>query len=64
MKSFLKWTATIGGFAIGGVIAWTVMQAGRERLRSALSRAEQIADSTRQTLEQTQQVLHDVRTSV
>lgn len=64
MKSFFKWTATIGGFAIGGVIAWNVMQAGRERLRSALSRAEQIADSTRQTLEQTQQVLHDVRTSV
>lgn len=64
MKSFLKWTAAIGGVAVGGVIAWNVVQAGRERLRTALSRAEQIADSTRQTLEQTQQVLHQVKTSV
>ena len=64
MKSFLKWTATIGGVAIGGLVAWNLVEAGRKRLRNALDRAEQIADSTRQTLEQTQQVLHDVKTSV
>ena len=64
MKSFLKWTATLGGLAVGGLIAYNLVQAGRDRLRSALDRAEKIADSTRQTLEQTQQVLHEVKTSV
>lgn len=64
MKSFLKWTAAIGGVAVGGVVAWNLIQAGRARLRNALDRAERIADSTRQTLEQTQQVLHEVKTSV
>lgn len=64
MKNFLKWSATIAGFAIGGVVAWNVVQAGRARLREALARAEQIADSSRETLEHTQEALHEARTSI
>jgi hypothetical protein len=64
MKSFLKWTATLAAITAGGVMIWNAVQAGRVRMRSALGRAEQIADSTRQTLEDTQSVLHDLRTSM
>ncbi|HEY2433008.1 MAG TPA: hypothetical protein VGI12_10080 [Vicinamibacterales bacterium] len=64
MKTFLKWSAAIAGVWAGGVLAWSVVEAGRQRMRSALGRAEAIADRTRATLEETEAALHDLRTSV
>jgi len=64
MKSFFTWTATIATVSIGAVIGWTLVQAGRRRLRTALERAERVADATRVTLEETESALHEMRTSV
>jgi hypothetical protein len=64
MKSFLKWTVTIAAFGIGSAMAWRAVQAGRERLRNALDRAEGVANQTQKALEQTEAALHEMKTSV
>lgn len=64
MKSFVKWTATIAGVAIGGMLAWRAVQAGRQRVRAGLARAEEVADRTRAALAETESALHAMRTSV
>ena len=64
MKRFLKWTAAIAGVAIGSVFAVRAIQSARQNVKDALGRAEAIADSTRQTLEQTQAALDSARRAI
>jgi hypothetical protein len=64
MKTFFKWTATIGCVSIGGVLIWNAVQSARERMRSAIGRAEAITERTKEALEETESALHAMRTSV
>ena len=64
MKSFVKWSAAIVGVWVGSVLAWSAVEAGRRRMRTAIGKAEAIADHTRAALEETEAALHDLRTSV
>lgn len=64
MKRFLKWTLAIAGAAVGTVFAVQAVQAGRRRVKQTLADAEAVADRTRQTLEQTETALHNVRTAI
>ena len=64
MMRVLKWTATIAAVAIGGVFAFRAVQAGRQRLKQAIGRAETIADQARATLEQTETTLRTVRDTI
>ena len=64
MKQFLKWTIGIVGLAVGGAFAFRAVQAGRARLKHALAEAEAVADRTRAALDETQTVLHKVRTTI
>ncbi len=61
MKNLVKWTAIVAGTGLGVVFAARMIQAGRQRIRNALGKAEAIAGQTRETLSQTQSALHDGR---
>lgn len=64
MRSFLKWTAAVVGVSMGSVVAWRLIQEGRQRARMAIGRAEAVADRTREALEETQGALHDLEASI
>jgi hypothetical protein len=64
MKTFFKWTTILLAVGVGTACAAEALAAGRRRMKDALGRAEQIADSTRAALEQTQTALHDARTAL
>jgi hypothetical protein len=64
MKTFLRRTIIVGGVGLAGVFAFRALQAGRRRLKRALARAEGVASQTQETLEQTQALLHEVRTAI
>ncbi len=64
MRSFLKWTAAVVGVSVGSVIAWRLLEEGRHRVRTAIGRAEAVADRTRGALEETQGALHDLEASI
>lgn len=64
MRSFLKWTAAIVGVSLGSIIAWRLLEEGRQRVRTVIGRAEAVADRTRGALEETQGALHDLEASI
>lgn len=64
MKAVLKWIVAVVGMSVGGVMAWNLARAGRQRMRQAIGRAEIIADRQRAALAETQGALHDLRESV
>lgn len=64
MKSFLKWAVALAGAGIGAVVLVRAVKAGRERLKEAVTRAEQITDQARSTLEQTDSTLRSVRDAI
>jgi hypothetical protein len=64
MKRFLKWTVVLGGAGLASVVAFRALQAGRIRLKRAIGEAEAVANQTRTAVEQTQTLLHDVRTAI
>jgi hypothetical protein len=64
MKTFLKWTTTIACVSAGGVLAWAAVQSARDKMRSAIGRAEAVAERTKAALEETESALHAMRTSI
>jgi len=64
VKRFLKWTAIIGGGAVGGVLLVRGIQRGRTRMKAAIGRAEAVADHTRVALEQTEAALRETREAI
>ncbi len=61
LKRFLKWTAIIGGSAVGGTLLVRAVQRGRSRLKHAVGQAEDVAAHTRAALEQTEAALRHTR---
>ena len=50
MKIVFKWSAAILGIWVGSALAWSAIEQGRRRMRSAVERAESITAHTRAAL--------------
>jgi predicted DNA-binding protein (UPF0278 family) len=71
MRSLIKWTAVSGAVVVGASFVYMFVAAARERLDEGLARAEQVAEdasrvlaSTQQALNETQQTVHHLRSTV
>ena len=64
MKRILMCTAATAAAAAGAFLIVRAIAAGRERMKSALARAEQVADSTRVALADVENALRDTRNAL